>query len=284
MTTSTRAPHVRGVVALVVLAVLGAACGDPAQSASPPGSIVELGPIDLVNLPEELSGGSIPAPPTLAPSVEPTVPTTALPGTDLEPGADPITPGTVGELVDGNQVVLIGDSILASTAPRYGGVMCDVLGQFGWSAEIDARTGQHIEYGEQVLDFRDGADAPDFDVAVVMLGNNFRGDYNAFTDEYDELLDRLAPRPTVIFTLTEDDAVKARINEFLEWRSYFHPNVIVVDWAKYTADEPAKLLSGDGLHLTNEGRGRLALFTVAALGEAPASIRRPVCTDNSDNS
>lgn len=267
----SRRPHL--VCLAAGLGVL-AGCGGSPESAAPPGSVVDLGPIDLPGLPEPFSDVTTPTLPTAAP-------TSAAPGTVLEPGSPPLRSGSAGALVDGNRVLVIGDSIVASTAPRYGGLMCDVLSDFGWSVEIAADTGRFVEYGEQVLDYREAARAPDLDAAVVMLGNNYRGDYEAFTAAYDSLLDRLAPRPTVIFTLTEDDPAKAEINDFIEWRAYFHPNVVVVDWAGYTGDEPERLLGGDGLHLSSEGRRRLVLFTAAALGTVPESNGRPGCQDGS---
>lgn len=265
--------------AAVMAAALGwclAACGSTAQTAGPV-STRTLGTLPVGVLPEELSSAGLVAPPTLAP--DDTTPVTT-PGTlDLTPGSPPIEPGQVGPYTQGNLVVLIGDSVLASTAPRFEGKMCAALEQFGWSAEIAAATGRHVEYGAEVLDARARDGDPDFDVAAVMLGNNYRGDYDAFTVAYDALLDRLAPRPTIVYTLTENHPDHARINDWLRWRSYFHPNVVVVDWAQATAADRA-LLAGDGLHLSAAGRDRLALLTVAALGEAPAVLGRPTCVDN----
>ena len=45
---------------------------------------------------------------------------------------------TIGELVTGNRVIVIGDSIMASTAPRFGGTMCERLNSAGWTVEIAA--------------------------------------------------------------------------------------------------------------------------------------------------
>ena len=44
---------------------------------------------------------------------------------------------------------------------------------------------------------------------------------------------------------------------------------MLIDWAELTADEPDVLLDGGGPQPTREGRGRLVLFTAAALGDAP---------------
>ena len=269
------------------LCLVGAACSEPAPAAGPPSPPTSPpGTIPLDGLPEPLTLGSLPPVPTApgdtAPSTAPVSAPSTAPGIGTEPGDPPIEPGTVGELVDGPNVLVIGDSILASTAPSFGGLLCQVLNDsFGWSVEIHAETGQAVEFGELVLDARlDPPGLDGFDVAAVMLGNNYRGNYDDYTTQLEALLERLAPRPTVLYTLTETTPDHARINEYIRWRSYFHPNVVVVDWAQHTAAEPDTLLAGDGLHPTPEGRGRLALFTAAALGPAPDTIGRPTCVEH----
>ena len=272
------------------LCLIGAACSEPAPAAGPPSPPTSPpGTIPLDGLPEPLTSDTVLSVPPL-----PTVPddpaASTVPATDpatdpaigTEPGDPAIEPGTVGELVAGRNVLVIGDSVLASTAPSFGGLLCEVLNDsFGWSVEIHAETGQTVEFGELVLDARlEPPGLEDFDAVVVMLGNNYRGDYDEYTRELEALLERLAPRPTVLYTLTETTPDHTRINEYVRWRSYFHPNVVVVDWAQYTAAEPERLLAADGVHPTDEGRGRLALFTAAALGPAPDTVGRPTCVEH----
>lgn len=278
------APRLRRAPILAVVAALGmfaAACSEPAPAAGPPSPPANPpGTLGLDGLPEPLTAVTIPSVPTL-PTVSSAPPTTE-PGIGTEPGDPPIEPGTVGELVEGNRLLVIGDSILASTTTRFGGLLCSVLNEsFGWSVEIHAETGRHIEFSDTVLDERlDPPGLAAFDVAAVMLGNNYRGDYDEFTTRLEALVERLAPMPTILYTLTERHPDHSRINEYIRWRSYFHPNVIVVDWGRYTGDEPERLLAGDRLHLTEEGRGRLVMFTAAALGQAPDTIGRPTCVEH----
>ena len=96
----------------------------------------------------------------------------------------------VGRLVDGNRVLVIGDSILASISDRHGGQLCDRLVPRGWAVEVDAETGQHVEYGRQVLRRRLGEG---WDAAVVMLGNNYGGDPVAYGAELDRPARRARP-------------------------------------------------------------------------------------------
>ncbi len=84
------------------------------------------------------------------------------------------------DLVDGRRVLMIGDSIMASTSRRYGGDMCAELVPRGWEVEIDAETGRFVDFGDRVLDARLDAD---WDAAVVMLGNNYGADQAVF-EEY----------------------------------------------------------------------------------------------------
>ncbi|MEY3132305.1 MAG: hypothetical protein RLZ29_642, partial [Actinomycetota bacterium] len=46
--------------------------------------------------------------------------------------------GPVGGRVEGNRVLLVGDSIFASTAKRYGGEMCNALKPLGWQVAVEA--------------------------------------------------------------------------------------------------------------------------------------------------
>ena len=78
--------------------------------------------------------------------------------------------------------------------------MCARLVPMGWAVEIDAESGQHIEFGRQVLRQRQAAG---WDAAVIMLGNNYGGDPQAYADVLTEIVDDLAPRPVVLLTVTE---------------------------------------------------------------------------------
>ncbi len=107
---------------------------------------------------------------------------------------------------------MIGDSIMASTSRRYGGEMCEELVPRGWEVEIDAETGRFVDFGDRVLDARLDAE---WDVAVVMLGNNYGADQGVFEEYLTEIVDRLAPRPTVLLTVTEFRPDRAEVNEVI---------------------------------------------------------------------
>ena len=160
---------------------------------------------------------------------------------------------------------MIGDSIMASTSSRYGGEMCKELVPRGWEVEVDAESGRFVDFGDRVLDARLDAE---WDVAVVMLGNNYGADKAVFAEYLEDIVDRLAPRPTVLLTVTEFRPDRADVNDVIYDIAADNDNVRVVDWAAETADDPA-LVGGDGLHLSNLGRVRYADLVGRALGRAP---------------
>ncbi len=59
---------------------------------------------------------------------------------------------SVAERVNGNRLLVIGDSILASTATRYGKELCEALNPIGWSVEVDAEPGRFIDFGNEVAE------------------------------------------------------------------------------------------------------------------------------------
>lgn len=225
--------------------------------------------VALGELPEAISArDTLPPPP-------------AAPPTTVEPSIAPIEPlepieGELADAVDRYRILLIGDTALASTAPRNGGAMCDSLAGFGWTVEIAAEPGRFVEFGQQVIDeLLSAPDAVQWDVAGVMLGNHFDGDIEAFAEQYDALLDRLWPRPTLVYTLPEvsDDAVE--INRVIRAKARLRPNVVVADWAAETGTESDRddLLDDGGPQLTAAGTERLVLLTAAALGKTPGGER-----------
>ena len=84
----------------------------------------------------------------------------------------------MSELVAGNRGLLVGDSILASAAPRNDGDICDALVLFGWAAEVDAVSARGIDFGSEVLDARLGDEEDqqdDWDVVALSFGSDVDG-------------------------------------------------------------------------------------------------------------
>ena len=196
----------------------------------------------------------------------------------------------IGDQVAGNRLLMIGDSILASTETRYGGEMCAALEPLGWAVEVAAEAGRFVEFGVSVVNQRVPrpsadqsnaadvnalpstaplpADATDWDAAAVFLGSNYDGDKENYDTKMRVILDRLAPRPTLLFTVTEYRPNYSDVTAVINDLAAEYPNVTLIDWAA-AARTPGVLLP-DGLHPNDVGESVLTNLTAVALGEAPA--------------
>jgi lysophospholipase L1-like esterase len=175
----------------------------------------------------------------------------------------------------GNRLLIIGDSILASTARRYTNDMCEALVPLGWRVELNAETNRFVGFGGEVLSTRLDAG---WDAAVVMLGNNYNGDAGAYSNELERIVERLSPRPVVLLTVTEFRDDRREVNDVIRLIAATHEQVFVADWATLTTNDD-DLVGFDGLHLTELGRQQIAALVAATVGEAPDRPGR--CLDSS---
>src|SRR4051794_11621545 len=183
------------VVTIGLAVVLTGCAGDDVTTAP---SIVDIPDTAAMGvLPQQVSGASTLPPP-------PPPPTTATTSTTTTTSPEPQGPveAPVADFVNGDRMLLVGDSILASAAPRNGGQLCPALVLFGWQAEIDALSDRGIDFASEVLDARlTPADdtEPGWDAVVLSFGSDVDGtDAGAvaqFGTELGDLIDRLAPRP-----------------------------------------------------------------------------------------
>jgi hypothetical protein len=189
---------------------------------------------------------------------------------------DGTTADLVGQIVAGNRILIIGDSIMASTSSRYGGQMCDALVPLGWEVAVEAEPSRFIDFGNRVLDkvlVRNPDPGTGWDAAVVFLGSNYGGDEARYEAELRMILDRLAPRPTLLFTVTEYRPDYAEVNEVVRRLGSEYAHVTIIDW-QAIAETPG-VLSSDRLHPTEMGREVLAQAVAGALG--PVSIGDGAC-------
>ena len=252
----------RRVTLLLGAGALVVACAAPTSEGEP---ATEAGTIPVGELPPTFAVD------TTERSVGSSVPRTTTP---IPPDAQ------VGKLVDGNRVILIGDSVLASTSRRYGNNMCQALVPLGWQVEVDAETGRFVEFGHDVLDDRLSAG---WDVGVILLGNNYRGDREQYREQLEGLVERLSPGPVVLLTVSEFTESRIEVNEVIFDVAAEHENVLIVDWAVTTAADDT-LTGADGLHLTETGRDALAAEVALALGEAPVGPGDCLTTSFQDDS
>ncbi|MAG10350.1 MAG: hypothetical protein CL494_08080 [Actinobacteria bacterium] len=175
---------------------------------------------------------------------------------------------SLGELVTGNRVILVGDSIFASTAPRFGGSMCERLNEGGWDVEINAEPGRFIGFARKVLEVRFAPDhGLDWDVAIMFFGSNYRESPTSFRSTLESLIDDLSPRPVLLLTVTEFRQSRKEVNYIIHDVGAQNTNVHILDWARITAAEPG-LLNADGLHLSTAGENRITTEIALALGPA----------------
>ena len=249
----------RGRCGILFLAVVLAACGDDDLAAPPtPASNGTVSGVGV--LPEALSRSPHLVVTTTTTSSTVPRPTVTVDRAELLP---------IGERVQGNRMIMIGDSILASTSRRYTGEMCLGLVPLNWAVEVDAEKSRFIDFGTRVLNARLEPEAGvDWDVAAVFLGTNYGGDIDVYKRELDQILERLAPRPTLLYTVTEFKPNRADVNAAIEGMLAYYPNVQIIDWAQMTEEDPS-LLGADGYHLSPKGISRLVLETAIALGGGP---------------
>jgi lysophospholipase L1-like esterase len=173
---------------------------------------------------------------------------------------------TLGASVTGNRLLVLGDSILASTASRYGGAMCSALTPLGWKVAVEAEAGQMVGFGRTVLRDRiyEGWDA-----AVVFLGTNYGGSAKNYQRDLTAIVESLAPRPTLLLTASLFRPTMVEVNQVIRLVASTHPNVSVLDWGT-TSAQPG-LLNKDGIHPNDTGRQVLVSSVAAALGNAPVT-------------
>lgn len=252
----------RRVFLLLAAFAAATACGGSASDSGP----VTPGTVPVGGLPSTLGPSADVGEPTASTTIRTTLP--------ISPEAQ------VGARVEGNRVIAIGDSVMASTSRRYSNDMCEALVPLGWQVEVDAETSRFIEFGHEILDERLEAG---WDVGVVLLGNNYNGDQAAFLLQLDRIIRRLSPSLVVLMTVSEFTETRLEVNEVIFDMAEKYENVLIVDWGATTAADPT-LVGGDGLHLTDKGRASLAEQVALALGMSPVKPGRCLPTEFDDDS
>ena len=177
----------------------------------------------------------------------------------LPDGVDLTFPELIGKMIGpqikGNRVLMIGDSILASTSSRYGNEMCNTLTKLGWQVAVEAQAGEFIGFGSKVLGRRweEG-----WDTAVVFLGTNNDDNMAEYEEKLREMFDVLSQNPFVVLTTAEFRPKQLQINEIIKRVADEYGNVTVLDWAAVARNNG--LIGRDGVHLTADGR---AVFATA---------------------
>lgn len=186
---------------------------------------------------------------------------------------------TLGSRAAGNRVLVIGDSILAGTASRYGGAMCAALVPNGWEVAVEAEAGQLVGFGRTVV--RDRI-TEGWDAAVVFLGTNYGGSKENYERDLTRIVESLAPRPTLLLTATLFRDTMQQVNDVIRVVASKNPHVSVLDWG--TASVQPGLLNKDRVHPTDAGRAVLVASIAAALGSAPEMPGKCLASKYTDDS
>lgn len=185
----------------------------------------------------------------------------------------------IGARSTGNRMLVIGDSILAGTANRYGGEMCSALVPLGWRVAVEAEAGRPASFGREVLSARLGEG---WDAAVVLLGTNPSPNIDRYEKDMTSIVDSLSPRPVLLLTTTLFRESQRATNDVIRKVAASHDNVSVLDWGTASAQEG--VLNSDGVHPTTTGRALLVKAVTAAVGNAPVGPGRCLDARFSDDS
>lgn len=181
--------------------------------------------------------------------------------------------GPVGPRVDGNRVLFVGDSILASTAKRYGNQMCKALEPLGWQVAIEAEPGRFAEFGVRVLEARIDAI---WDVVVIYLGTNFDGNESNLRNHFVKMFETTSGVETVVLTTGVFRDSQKTVNNVIKEVAGEFDHVHILDWSSVMKLEG--VTGSDNVHLSEAGRTILAQTMARALDYAP--FREPSCLDS----
>jgi hypothetical protein len=247
---------------VVATTVLTACAGDELAA---PTTIVVPGTVAIGGLPGPFSDTA----PALLPANAPT--TTTTPTTTTEP-VPPSIEAPVVDAVSGHRILLVGDTALAATTPRFDGPMCDRLTDAGWDVVIEAEPGRSVEFAADVLDERLDprlGRSGGWDVVGLMFGHHVPTTPDDFARSLDATLDRIGDRAILLYTVAESGPDQIDVNRSIRAQGRARANVVIIDWAADAAAEPDLLLDDGGPYPTDEGADRLATSTSEVLGEVP---------------
>lgn len=261
------------VVTAAVMVAAPACSSDPAPTAVAP------------DVPATVALGELPGP--LSPIGEAAPPPTTVPATTVPPTTEPIPEitDTVGAVAEGNRLLLIGDTALATLTTRQGGIGCETLADFGWETAIEAERGRFLAFATEVLDEVAVDVAEPWDVVGLMFGHHADVGPDEFRTSLEEIVDRISPRPVVLYTVapvTIDGALSAEAvarNDEIRAVAAERPNVVLIDWSQTIQDEQDIDLVEDGFVPTTAGMERLVVLTAGALGDAPDGAADGACVE-----
>ena len=172
----------------------------------------------------------------------------------------------LGSVAQGNNLLMIGDSIMASISKRYGNEACGLMVPQGWNVALEAEAGQFAEFASKVLDRRW---SEGWDAVVIGLGSNYDGNKERYRTAMEKAIARVSPLPILLVNTTEFRSKQAEVNAIIEELVAAHENITLLDWRTISANR--SLRSNDGIHPSPDGRVVLATAIARAVGVAPTA-------------
>jgi lysophospholipase L1-like esterase len=215
---------------------------------------VSTQPVDTASVPTTTVAPTMPAADptasTTLPAAQPdatTTTTTAAPTT-----GGPLTPATSTSSGTGDNVLVVGDSVMVGATPA--------LQQRLPAVDIDAEVGRQLRDAADILSGlnSEGRLRP---VVVVHLGNNG----SATPEQLDRLMAQLSGvQRVVLITANAPRPWRDAVNDRFSNLAADHPNITVLDWRAVVEHEDG-LIGSDGVHLTPTGAQRLAELVSSAI-------------------
>lgn len=167
----------------------------------------------------------------------------------------------VGAAPTSGRVGLVGDSLNVGIEPYLG----DFLP--GWELEADDVVGRSTAAGLEALERAGSGLAPR---VVVSLGtNDAASDADGFASRVARAMGLAGPRRCVVWaTIHRDGDAYESFNDVLRAEARARSNLVLVDWARMVADDPA-LLAADGVHGTENGYAARAEAVADAVRSCP---------------
>jgi hypothetical protein len=172
----------------------------------------------------------------------------------------------LGSVAQGNKLLMIGDSIMASISKRYGNEACGLMVPQGWNVALEAEAGQFAEFAGKVLDLRW---SEGWDAVVIGLGSNYDGNKDRYRTAMEKAIARISPLPILLVNTTEFRSKQAEVNAIIEELVAANENITLLDWRTISATR--SLRSNDGIHPSPDGRVVLATAIARAVGIAPSA-------------
>lgn len=172
----------------------------------------------------------------------------------------------LGSVAQGNNLLMIGDSIMASISKRYGNEACGLMVPQGWNVALEAEAGQFAEFAGKVLDRRW---SEGWDAVVIGLGSNYDGNKERYRTAMEKAIVRVSPLPILLVNTTEFRSKQAEVNAIIEELVASYENITLLDWRTISANR--SLRSNDGIHPSPDGRVVLATAIARAVGIAPVT-------------